>query len=65
MGARVAVTGAGGFIGSHLVRGFDARGANVLPIVRAVNDKSPADARAMRDAIADVDALRGVDVLVH
>ena len=65
MGARVAVTGAAGFIGSHLVRGFDARGASVLPLVRTVEEQSSADARALEDALVDASILRGVDVVVH
>jgi len=65
MGARVAVTGAVGFIGSHLVRGFDARGASVLPLVRSVDEQSPTEARALEDAITDTSILRGVDVVVH
>jgi nucleoside-diphosphate-sugar epimerase len=65
MGARVAITGAAGFIGSHLVRGFDARGASVLPLVRAVNSQSPAQAKTLAEALADASALRGVDVVVH
>jgi nucleoside-diphosphate-sugar epimerase len=65
MGTRVAVTGAAGFIGSHMVRGFDARGASVLPLVRAVDAQSPSEARALEDVIADPAGLRGVDVVVH
>jgi nucleoside-diphosphate-sugar epimerase len=65
MGTRVAVTGAAGFIGGHLVRGFDARGATVLPLVRALDASSPASARALEDVIAVPSLLRGVDVVVH
>ena len=36
-----AITGAAGFLGAHLVAGFEARGARVLPLVRAVEDRSP------------------------
>ena len=38
----VAITGAAGFVGAHLARGFDARSARVLRLVRAVTDTSPA-----------------------
>jgi nucleoside-diphosphate-sugar epimerase len=61
----VAITGAAGFVGTHLVRGFDARGARVLPLVRAVEPRSPARARALQDVIAEPSALAGVQVLVH
>jgi nucleoside-diphosphate-sugar epimerase len=61
----VAITGAVGFLGTHLARGFEARGARVLPLVRAVADRSPAGARAL-DAVLEAPALlEGVDVLVH
>lgn len=61
----LAVTGAAGFIGAHLVRGFDARGSSVLPLVREVSAQSPAGARALKDAISDPSMLSGVEVLVH
>lgn len=61
----LAVTGAGGFIGGHLVRGFDARGASVLPLVRSVTEQSPAGARQLEDVLTDPSLLSGVDVLVH
>jgi len=61
----VAVTGAAGFLGLHLVRGFDARGACVVPLVRVVDESSAPGAHALDDAITDPSRLRGVDVLVH
>jgi nucleoside-diphosphate-sugar epimerase len=61
----VAITGAAGFLGSHLLRGFDARGWTVLPLVRAVDAASPAGARSLEDALADPGLLAGVDVTVH
>jgi nucleoside-diphosphate-sugar epimerase len=60
-----AVTGAAGFLGAHLVRGFEARGARVLPLVRAVEDRSPSGALALEDVLSAPAALSGVDVVVH
>ncbi|HEY8040297.1 MAG TPA: NAD(P)-dependent oxidoreductase [Polyangiaceae bacterium] len=60
-----AITGAAGFLGAHLVRGFDARRARVLPLVRAVEDRSPAGAVALEDALVDPGILKGIDVVVH
>jgi nucleoside-diphosphate-sugar epimerase len=61
-----AILGAAGFLGSHLVRGFEARGARVQPLVRALEDRSPARARASDEALAQPEAvLRGTEVLVH
>lgn len=61
----VAISGAAGFLGGHLVHGFDARGARVLPLVRAVEGRSPAGARALEDALRDPAVLRGVVAFVH
>ena len=60
-----AITGAAGFLGVHLVRGFEARGANVLPLVRSVEQRSAAGARSLESVLADPSALRGLDVVVH
>ncbi|HEY6460135.1 MAG TPA: NAD-dependent epimerase/dehydratase family protein [Polyangiaceae bacterium] len=60
-----AIVGARGFLGAHLVRGFEARGARVLPVVRSVDDRSPADARSLEALVADPADLRGLDVVVH
>ncbi len=61
----VAISGAAGFLGQHLVHGFDARGVRVLPLVRVVEGGSPANARVLEDACADPSALTGVDTFVH
>ncbi|HEX3770425.1 MAG TPA: NAD(P)-dependent oxidoreductase [Polyangiaceae bacterium] len=64
-GIRVAVSGAAGFVGSHLVRGFDARGARVLPLVRVIDGRSAASARLLGEALVDPAVLAGVEVFVH
>lgn len=61
----VAITGAAGFLGTHLVRGFEARGARVLPLVRAVDGRSPAAACVLETALATPSALASVSVFVH
>jgi nucleoside-diphosphate-sugar epimerase len=61
----VAISGAAGFLGSHLVRGFDGRGARVLPLVRVIEGWSAAGSRVLDEACADPSALEGVDVFVH
>jgi 2-alkyl-3-oxoalkanoate reductase len=63
--ASAAIVGAGGFLGTHLVRGFEARGARVLPLVRQVEERSPAGARAFAEAFDDPSLLAGVGVVVH
>jgi nucleoside-diphosphate-sugar epimerase len=57
------VTGAGGFIGAHAVRGFEARGAVVTPFVRAA-DGSPRS-RVLEAALHDPAMFAGLDVVVH
>src|SRR5580704_12870609 len=63
--AAIAVSGAAGFLGTHLVRGFEARGASVLPLVRVLDERSAANARVLDEIVDDPSALRGVDVFVH
>lgn len=65
MGTSAAITGAAGFLGTHLVRGFEARGARVLPLVRAVEDRFPSGSRTLDEVLAEPSALAGVDVVVH
>jgi nucleoside-diphosphate-sugar epimerase len=61
----VAITGAAGFVGANLVRGFEARGARVLALVRAVQGPPPAGVGVLQDAIANPSLLAGLDALVH
>jgi nucleoside-diphosphate-sugar epimerase len=63
--AAVAISGGSGILGPHLAHGFDARGARVLPLVGAFDERSPAGARVLDDVLADPRALQGTDVLVH
>jgi nucleoside-diphosphate-sugar epimerase len=63
--ASAAITGAAGFVGTHLTRGFEARGARVLPLVHTVSDRSPAGALSLEEALARPGALAGVQVVVH
>ena len=62
---RVAVTGANGFIGSHLVGALRRRGISVLALVRrrSQDDSHVLADLARPDALAAV--LEGVDILVH
>jgi nucleoside-diphosphate-sugar epimerase len=64
-----AITGAAGFLGRHLVRGFEARGARVLPIVRTLDDAGagfvPRGARPLELVWSETSLLEGVDVVVH
>ena len=78
--ASVLVTGAGGFIGSHLVEALLARGCRVKALVRYDSksssgwlDQIPADARArlevcagdLRDSVGVRKYVAGCDVVFH
>jgi nucleoside-diphosphate-sugar epimerase len=69
MGIRgAAIIGASGFLGSHLARGFEARGARVVPVLRAVDARSPAEAVSLADASegsVSAERVHGLDVVVH
>ena len=74
-GANVFVTGAGGFIGSHLAEALAKRGCNVRALVRynsggATGWLEPADniaihAGDLRDAIGMRKLIEGCDVIFH
>jgi nucleoside-diphosphate-sugar epimerase len=64
-GARIAITGATGFLGGHLVRELGARGSSVLPVVRHVDERAPAKAVALDAALLDPSLFDGVDAIVH
>lgn len=59
---RVVVTGAGGFLGGHLVHDARGAGAEVVPVVREARG---AGEHAMRAVLADPSVLAGTDLLVH
>ena len=71
-GARVAVTGAAGFLGAYIVRALVARGARVRAVARSagqlahlrgiVDDTAAAD---LTDEAAAVAALAGASAVVH
>ena len=64
----IAVTGASGFLGAHLVRGFEARGAAVLPLVRTLDERAPRGrepAQLLDGIVRDPAQLGDRDVLVH
>jgi len=63
--ASAAIVGAGGFLGAHLLRGFEARGARVLPLVRVVEERSPAGAHAFDDVVQHPGLLSGVHAVVY
>lgn len=65
----VLLTGATGFVGRQIATGLAARGAEVVPVVRAATPAAPS-ARVCTDLFSETDdALRdlcaGVDVVVH
>jgi nucleoside-diphosphate-sugar epimerase len=64
-GPRVAVTGATGFLGGHLVRALGARGVSVLPVVRHLDARAPVGACALDALLASPSSFDGVDAIVH
>jgi nucleoside-diphosphate-sugar epimerase len=60
-----AITGAAGFLGAHLTRGFEARGMRALPLVRSLQDRSPSGARELGEVLSTPSLLEGLDVVVH
>ena len=64
---RVAVTGAAGFLGSHVVNGLAARGTSVLPLVRAPDARSERwrESRTLDAALKDPALLEGCQVVIH
>lgn len=69
---RVLVTGANGFVGSHLSAHLQARGYRVRVLVRATSDLTPLDGLSVEKRVGDVTdpaslpaALDGVDVVFH
>lgn len=70
-GRRVAVTGATGFLGSHIVEELVARGATVIGVVRTpskgawlLGDRVSFTAADLRDQASMRDAFAGVDAVV-
>jgi nucleoside-diphosphate-sugar epimerase len=69
----ILITGAGGFIGSHLVEDLAGRGFRILGVFRRIDDKSArvrrlcavSHALEMHGADDWSGVLRGVDVVIH
>jgi nucleoside-diphosphate-sugar epimerase len=68
----VAVTGATGFVGTHLVHALVARAVNVVAVARATRDDDwshELDVSSVRAELADEEALaeafRGCDAVIH
>jgi nucleoside-diphosphate-sugar epimerase len=63
--SRVAVTGAAGFLGKHLVARWRREGRDVLPLVRQIDARSPPGSVPLGDVLANPALLGGCRVLVH
>lgn len=67
---RVLVTGAGGFVGSHVARGFADQGAEVHAVDRAFDEAAAARLAGTTMTVADLErgvpgAVPPVDLVVH
>ena len=69
---RVLVTGATGFVGSHVVRALEARGVEVVALVRAKSERPSSLGAHVQVARGDVldaeaarEAARGCDGAIH
>jgi len=61
---RVAISGAAGFLGKHLVRRARARGDTVFPLVHARTATSAADDRPLGEFLEDR-GVDGLDAFIH
>ena len=61
----VAVTGAAGFLGGHVVAELRRRAIRVLPIVRDVDARSPEESKPLARVLSDPKLLDGMDALIH
>jgi nucleoside-diphosphate-sugar epimerase len=64
----IAVTGAGGFIGSHLCTELEARGHRARRLVRAAPESADADCRVVGDLAVNrtlASVLAGADAVIH
>lgn len=63
---RVAISGSSGLIGSALARALDARGDEVVALVRSRSDKAPSTALwNTEQGLAEREPVPGVDAVVH